>query len=192
MILRQSSKKISLVAALFLAGVTVLAQGKKGSSGGPTPDQSAAPSSADKGFVIDTLVGNQAQNDMSQLAQHKSASGDVQQFSGHMTQIHDQIEAQLTPFLKVLEISVSNKPSKQEKLEMAKLDTLSGADFDTEYVQAMMKEQQRWLKAFETQSKSSYPYLQKLAESDLPVLTQNFTVLQQIAQAHNITVDSKK
>jgi putative membrane protein len=200
MILRKSSKKISLVAALFLTGATVLAQygsmapkpqtSQPGASG--SDQQAPPPSAADKGFVLDTLTSSQAQIHMSQLAQQKSPSDDVKDISDHMIQLSNQLSDQLKPYLKALEISEPKKPSKQEKLEMAKLEALSGADFDTEYLQAMIKEQQRSLKQFTDQSKSQYPYLQKLATTDLPVLNENFDGLQNVAKAHNVTLESKK
>jgi putative membrane protein len=201
MTLRQSSKKISLVAALFLAGATVLAQYGSMAPKPQTPqpgasgsDQQATtpPSAADKGFILDTLQDNMAQVHMSQLAQQKSPSDDVKDISDHMIQLNNQLSDQLKPYLKVFEISEPKKPSKQEKQEMAQLEALSGADFDTAYLQAMVKEQQHSLKAFTDQSKSQYPYLQKLAETDLPVLTQNFEGLQNVAKAHNVTLESKK
>ncbi|MGA7158220.1 MAG: DUF4142 domain-containing protein [Acidobacteriaceae bacterium] len=198
--------QISLLAALLFAGTTALAQRPAtqqpsqpqdtvqpagGPDGGMTSNNNSTPNFADQSFVEDTLKSNQVQVQASQLAQQKASSGDVKEFSQRMIQIHTQLTTQLTPLAKHLQISPDQKPSKKEREELAKLDQLSGTDFDAAYMQIMAKEQQHTLKQFKRNESASSPYIQKVTKADDPVLNQDYQILQKIAQTHNIPLDAK-
>jgi putative membrane protein len=207
MSIRQSSTEISFVAVLLLAATTAFAQqqqqqqqssqtqqttpGQANSSlAGADTSGPSTPNYADQSFVEDTLKGNDAQVQMSQLAQQKASSGDVKDFSQRMIQIHTQLNQQLVPLAKQLDVSQTQKPSKQEKKEIAQLEQLSGPDFDTAYLQAMAKEQEHSLKQFKSEESAQNPTIQKVAKFDEPVLTQHYQILQKIAQTHNVTIAS--
>ena len=96
---------------------------------------------ADQDFVEETLKNNDAQVQMSQIAQKKASYADVQQFSERMIEVHTKLNEQLAPLAKQMDISQNQKPSKEQKKEIAQLEQLSGTDFDTAYLQAMAREQ---------------------------------------------------
>jgi putative membrane protein len=154
-----------------------------------TPGTDPTTSYSDMAFVQDTLQNNDAEVQMSQLAQSKSQSADVQQFGQKMVQVHTALNEQLKPAAKALGVNDSKGPSKKEKQEISQLASLSGPGFDTAYIMAMAKEQQKSLKAFKDEEKNTQsPGLQQAAKADEPVLTQHFEVLQKLAQAHNVTI----
>jgi len=201
MSIRQS--EISFVAVLLLAGTTAFGQQPQQQQQQPsapaqqqtTPGQAdssgpSTPNFADVSFVEDTLKNNDAQVQMSQLAQQKASSGDVKDFSQRMIQIHTQLNQQLVPLAKQLDVSQNQKPSKEQKKEIAQLQQLSGPEFDTAYLQAMAKEQEHSLKQFKGEESAQNPMLQKAAKMDEPVLTQHYQILQKIAQSHNVTIAS--
>jgi putative membrane protein len=214
MSIRQFSR-ISSLAVLSLAGIAALAQMPAGGGGmqqsspnqqqpatnqpggpgnpntGMPSDQQPAPSVADQAFLEDTLQADVTQVQMSQLAQQKSTSDDVKQFSQQIVQLHTQLDNQLKPLAKQLEVSAPQKPSKKEKQEIDKLEALSGPDFDAAYLQAMAKEQQHTLKEFKSEESTQNPMIQKATKIDEPVLTQQLQVLQNLAQTHNIPLESK-
>jgi putative membrane protein len=199
------SAKFSLFAALVLTGSVAFAQAHGGAAPAatdpqtatqPGPDNSAVPTNstpsyADQSFIQDALKSNQIQIQASQLAQQKASSGDVKEFSDRMLQIHNQLNTQLAPFAKMLQVNTDPKPSKNDRQELAKLDQLSGSDFDTAYMQLMAREQQHTLKKFKSEESAPNPNIQKLAKADDPVLDQNFQILQKVAQSHNIPLDDK-
>jgi putative membrane protein len=206
MSIRQSRREIFFLAVLLLASTTAFAQMGGGMHQSapaqpqqPTPDNTATndnanpsmPSLADQSFVEDMLKANQTQVEMSQLAQQKAFSGDVKVFSQNMIQVHTQLNQQLVSLAKQLQVSETQKPSKQEKKELDQLQQLSGQDFDTAYLQAMAKEQEHSLKEFKNEESTQNPGLQRTAKADEPVLTQNFQILQKIAETHNVTLDAK-
>jgi putative membrane protein len=219
---RLSSRGILLVAASVLwAGSTAWAQETPGGGGGsgggsqqPTPSQQqpmpgqpgspstgmpdagnspGQPSYVDQAFVHDTLEGDNAQVEMSQLAQQKSPSNDVKQFGQKMVQIHTELNNQLEPAAKQLGINDPKGPSKKAKKDIERLQALSGPDFDTAYLQAMAKQQQHDLKGFKNEAQAGQnPTLQQAAKQDQPVLTEHYQVLQKLAQIHNVTLESQK
>jgi putative membrane protein len=213
---RQSSKAILLIAvtALWTGGVAAAqvpgsnsggAQqpsqqqsmpGQAGAAGTGLPadtSQGSQPAYADQAFVHDTMEGDDAQVQMSQLAQQKSSSADVKQFSQKMVQIHTELNGQMAPAAKQLGVSEPKGPSKKQKQQIEKLQALSGPDFDTAYIQEMAKQQQRDLKEFRTEAQSGQnPNVQMAAKQDEPVLLEHYQVLEKLAQTHNVTLESMK
>jgi len=163
----------------------------KPGDGDPAPSPNAA-SFADQDFVEDTLKNNEAQVQMSQIAQKKASYADVQQFSQRMIEVHTKLNEQLAPLAKHMDVSPNPKPSKDQKKAIAQLEQLSGTDFDTAYLQAMAREQQHSLKMFKSAESSPNPNLQKAAKVDGPVLTQHYQILEKIAQTHNVPLDQKE
>jgi putative membrane protein len=215
MVLRTSAKTISLAAILFVGAATALAQqgagispppstqdiptpgqpGKNGNiPGADSPgNQPSTTSLADQAFLQDTFKDDQTQLQMSQLAQQKSSSDDVKQFSQRMVEIHTNLDKQLKAIAQHLQVTEPDQPSKQQKQEIAKLQQLSGPDFDTAYLQAMAKEQQRNLKEFKEEAGATQePLIQSATKADAPALNQNLLVLEKLAQAHNVALDEKK
>lgn len=212
---RQASPCFSLAAAaILLVGVTAAAQ-QPGTMGG-TPGQPQQqvpgqpsnpeypttmsttgtpadnPEIADQAFMRETLQDNQAQVAMSQLAQQKASSDDVKEFGQQMVQIHTQLTDQLMPVAKQLGVNQPDGPTKNQKKEIAKLQSLSGSQFDSAYIQAMAKQQQENLKRFQQEEKTAQnPNVQQAAKMDTPVLSQHLEVLQKIAQSHNVTIASR-
>lgn len=159
--------------------------------GMPGTDQQS--SYSDMAFVQDVMQNNNAEVQMSQLATTKSQSADVQQFGQKMVQVHNELNEQLKPAAKQLGVNDSKGPSKKEKQQIAQLASLTGPDFDTAYIMAMAKEQQKSLKAFKDEANNTQsPGLQQAAKTDEPVLSQHYEILQKLAQAHNVTITDSK
>ena len=211
-----SSRDILLAAAVLLAGVVALAQqpgmgGQNPSGQAPTQGpaqpnsplanepgmpgaQSTGPQSfVDQSFLRKTMEDDMAQEQMGQLAAQKSQSQDVKSFGQKMAQIHEQLTNQLMPVAKKLGVDQPKQPSKKDRQQIEKMQSLSGPDFDTAFIRAMLKDQQDDLKGFKDEAAGSQdPGVQQLAKMDEPVLSQHLQILQKIAQAHNVTEESKK
>jgi putative membrane protein len=158
-----------------------------------TQNNANQPSMVDQSFVRKTMEDNVAQVQMGQMAQQKSTSDDVKQFGAKMADIHSQLTDQLKPIAKELGVSEPKGPSKKDKEEIARMQTMSGPDFDAEFIRAMMKYQQTDLKGFEDEAQTAQdPNVMQVAKMDEPVLSQHLQLLEQMAQAHNVTVESKK
>ncbi len=205
-------RDLALAAAVFMAGAIAIAQQPPGggmqnpgsqaptqpSQTEPTMPTETMPSSSsqsfgDMDFLHKTLEDDLAQEQMGQLAAQKSQSDDVKQFGQKMAQIHQQLTDQITPVAKKLGVDQPRQPSKKDRQEIEKMQALSGADFDTAFIRAMLKDQQDDLKAFKNEAESSHdPTMQQLAKMDEPVLNQHLQILERLAQSHNVTAESKK
>jgi putative membrane protein len=151
-----------------------------------------APAMADQSFVRKVLEDDLAQVQIGQLAAQKSPSDDIKQFGQKMAQIHAQLSDQLKPVAQKLGVSEPRGPSKKDKQEIERMQTLSGADFDAAFIKAMLKYQQTDLKNFKDEAQGGQdPNLQQVAKVDEPVLSQHLQILEQLAQTHNVPVESK-
>lgn len=157
-----------------------------------TPDASNPAVFADQSFLRTTLEDDLAQEEMGQLAAQKSQSADVKQFGQKMAQIHQQLTHQIMPLAKKLGVSQPREPSKKDREEIQKMQALSGPDFDTAFLRAMLKDQKLDLKDFKDEESSSDPNVQKLAKMDLPVLNDHLQILERIAQSHNVSEQSSR
>ena len=130
---------------------------------------------------------------MGELAAQKSQSDDVKQFGQRMAQIHQQLTNQMMPVAKKLGVDEPKNPSRKDKQEIEKMQALSGPEFDAVFIKAMLRDQQNDLKGFKDAAQGAQdPNVQQLAKMDEPVLSQHLQVLQQLAQTHNVSVESEK
>lgn len=175
-------------------GPTGGAAGSPGAPGGANmPDEMNPQNMADQGFIRNTLENDEEQIRLSQLAQQKSTSPDVQQFSQQTVKIHSELDTQLQPAAKQLGVDTPKGPSKKEKKEIDKMQALSGQDFDTAYLENMGEVQRESLKQFHNEARDSQnSSLRNAASQDTDPLTQDYQMLQKVAQAHNVDLESNK
>ncbi len=214
---RISSRILICSAAALLMSVTVFAQVAPGGGQQPMPGQQpgapgqtptnpnmgvpgATPGTAptaqefgEKMFVSKALAGDDAEVQLGQLAQQKSQSNDVKQFAQKMVSDHSQMnEKWFTPVAKQLGVSEPKGPSKKEKKEIAKLQGLSGAAFDTAYIKTMVKDHQKDLKDFKDEADTAQnPNVKEVAQQGAKVISQNLQLAEQLAKNHNVPVAGK-
>jgi putative membrane protein len=145
----------------------------------------------DKAFVSKALEGGQAEVQLGQLAQEKSQSNDVKQFGQKMVNDHSQMaDKWLKPVAQQLGVSEPKGPSKKDKKEIAKLQALSGEEFDREYILFMVKDHQQDLKEFTSEAQSSQnPSVKQIAQQGSGIISQHLQLIEQIAKSHNVTVE---
>ncbi|WP_348264053.1 DUF4142 domain-containing protein [Telmatobacter sp. DSM 110680] len=165
--------------------------GNPGAGSGAYP--STAPTSqdfAEKAFVSKALEGGEAEVQLGQLAQDKSQSNDVKQFAQKMVNDHSQMaDKWLKPVAKQLEVPEPKGPSKKDKKEIAKLQGLSGADFDREYITMMVKDHQQDLKEFKNEADAAQDQnVKQIAQQGSNIIAKHLQLIEQIAKAHNVDV----
>ena len=201
--------------ALFFVGGTALAQmqqpGGAAQQSMPMPSQTPTQqpgqqtnpsmgmttnngaSLADQAFVASMFESDASEEHLGQLAQQKSESPDVKQLGQKMMENRAKLDEQLKPIAQKLDVTQPKKPSKKEKELMAKLEALSGSQFDEEYIKAVAKDNQQDVKDLQSEAQSaSDPALQQAAKQDAPVLAEHQQAVEKIAQTHNVAMDEKK
>lgn len=199
-----------LLSSALLTGTMLMAQsvpsGGAGSSGAQTqpttPSQqttaagvnSAANDTAmqqnmtDRSFVRKALEGGMAEVQLGQLAQQKSQSDDVKQFGQKMVQDHTQMGDQLKPIAQQLSVKEPKTLPKKDRELMAKLQALSGSQFDEAYIKAMVKDHKEDLRDFKDEAQTTQdPNLKQAAQQGSTVISQHLQMIEQIAQSHNVT-----
>jgi putative membrane protein len=215
--LNRISKRILIFSAMtVLAGATAIAQMQPGGGagqqpvppsqqpgqpgqpmpgrtgiGGMTANNAASPT--DQAFVQTVMESDAAEVQLGNLAQEKSQSDDVKQFGKKMAENRKRLDDQLKPIADKLAISEPKQPSKKDRQTIAKLQSLSGPQFDEEYIKAVVKDHRKDVKEFKDASQSVQdPNLQQAAKQDTNVIAAHLQAIEQIAQTHNVAVDDKK
>jgi putative membrane protein len=215
---RANSKFLLLTAAVLFSGACVIAQDPGGMPGGgggsqqPTPGTApgypgAQPmpgttpggtpgmqaSMADQAFLRQMFESDAVEVQLGQMAQEKSQSDDVKQFAEKMVENRKRLDDQLTPLAKRLDVSQPKGPDKKMKQEIARLQTLSGQQFDEEYIRTIAKAHEKDVKSIKQAADTSQdPSVQRTAQADAPVIEQHLQAIQKIAQAHNVQTESSE
>jgi putative membrane protein len=164
------------------------------STGAMGPDSSlgSQQAMADQAFVRKALEGGAAEVQLGQLAQQKSQSEDVKQFGQKMVEDHTQLSEQMKPIAQQLGVKEPKGPSKKDKQLMAKLEGLSGPQFDEAYIQAMVKDHKEDLKEFKDEAQAAQNQnVKQAAQQGAGVISQHLQLIQQIAQSHNVATEGK-
>ena len=133
------------------------------------------------------LEGGNAEVKLGQLAAQKGSSEDVKQFGQKMVDDHTKLGDQMKQIAQQQEISVPEGiPAKDKELE-AKLNSLSGDDFDKAYIKAMVKDHQRDLAEFKKEANSGNDTsIKDAATQGSQVISEHLQMAEQLAQKHNV------
>jgi putative membrane protein len=147
---------------------------------------------ADQTFVRKALEGDAVEVQLGQIAQQKSQSPDVKQFGQKMVEDHTQLADQMKPIAQQLGVKEPKGPSKKDKQLIAKLEGLSGPQFDEAYIQAMVKDHKEDLKEFKDEAQSAQNQnVKQAAQQGAGVISQHLQMIEQIAQSHNVATEGK-
>lgn len=206
MIQAQTFRKVLLLSAVAIfASSSAIAQHGGGGSAPPQPpnqqqqtgavsnDSMSPQAIADRDFLKKALVGGDVEVQLGQLAQQKSQSDDVKEFAQKMVQDHTQMGDQLIkPLAKQLGVDAPKNLPKKDKQFIAKLEALSGPQFDEEYIKAMVKDHTQVLKDFKSEEAATQDSAVKQAvQQAVPVISAHLELIEKIAQSHNVTADAK-
>jgi putative membrane protein len=149
---------------------------------------------ADSAFLSKAMEGSDAEVELGKLAQQKSQSQDVKQFAQRMVNDHSQMNDKwFKPVAKQLNVSEPKGPSKKDKKLIEKLQSLNGQRFDTEYIQAMVKDHKDDLKEFQGEAQAAQdPNVKQIATQGSNIIEKHLQMIEQIAQAHNVPVEGKE
>ena len=142
------------IVALIGLGVSAHAAEKKDekkTSPSPSARTSKSPATAalsdkDKSFMKDAAKGGMMEVEMGKMAQQKGKSADVKKIGGTMVADHTKANNELMAIAKKKGVDLS-----KEKPSMKKLND---ANFDKEYINAMVKDHQEDLSAFQAEAKN--------------------------------------
>ncbi len=108
-----------------------------------------------------------AEVNLSELAVRRASSPAVRQFAQQMIRDHQRANQQLLNLGNKLQLLSAEKMDEKHTKLHDKLAKLEGAEFDREYMEAMVKDHEEAVKLFEKQSKEGQDATLKGAAGDL-------------------------
>ena len=173
------TKMLTLMACAALAGGSAIAQS----------DASATGSAQDKKFAKVAMAGGLTEIQASQAALQKSNSDDVKKFAQQMIDDHTKLNDQMKPIASQLGVAVPTSPMPKDQAMIAKMQNLSGDEFDKAYIKAMVKDHTKDDKEFTMEASSGQNADEKAAASQGDqIVKQHLQMAQDLAKAHNVPV----
>jgi putative membrane protein len=109
----------------------------------------------DKKFLATAAQADQNEIALSKLAEQKASNPDVKAFAEKMVTEHTQMTDSMKPFAESWGLTPPTGPDAEHQKEWAKLNGLSGADFDKEYMSDMVSDHTKAYSAFTTEAKDT-------------------------------------
>jgi putative membrane protein len=143
---------------------------------------SAGMRTADTTFLKKAAEGGMAEVELGQLAQQKASSEDVKKFGERMVNDHSKANDQLKQVAAEKHVSLPQELNAKDKATKARLEKLSGEQFDRAYMQDMVKDHKTDVAEFEHESKAAKdPAIKSFATQTLPVLQEHLREAERIA-----------
>jgi len=140
-------------------------------------------------------MANQSEIDMAQLAEQKSNNQQVKDFARTLQQDHSKAQDVVQQFAQKENVSVAapsaDQKSSKEAAMKQKMESLSGAEFDKEFIKHQVMDHQREVAQLQRISQSSSdPNSKQLADQLLPDMQKHLQTAQQLAQQLGVSVSS--
>jgi putative membrane protein len=164
----------TLMCVAMLAS-TAAAQNTNSGTSMQTGNKMATLSSSDRKFAMTAAMGGMAEVETARLALTKASSDAVKQYAQKMIDDHTAANAELMQIASTKGITLPTAPDAKHRAMMAKMERLSGAAFDREYIMmAGHKDHQKMEKLFRDESmKGRDADLKAFAAKTLPVVQQH-------------------
>jgi len=141
----------------------------------------AAVARADKSFITDAYEDGLAEVKMGEMGQAKSANADVKAFAAHMVTDHGKANAELKALADSKKVTVPSDVTMVAKGKAKLMDAKSGADFDKEYADAMVKDHKKAVADFEKAAKEAKdPDVKAFAAKTLPTLKAHLSMAEEL------------
>jgi putative membrane protein len=161
-------------AAGTTSGATDTSSGNAMSRSSTGSSNSAALDSKDRKFIEKAAQGGMAEIELGKLAQQKAASDQVKQFASRIVDDHSKANEQLKQIASSKGVAIPSDLDRSTRREIEKLQKLSGAKFDREYMELMVSDHKKDVKEFQAEAKSAKDSdIKNFASSTLPTLEQH-------------------
>ena len=192
-----------LAASLALVFM-VSAYGQTTGSGAATNVKSAAPSTlesassspmsktsknddlarSDRTFMTKAAQGGLAEVELGRIAVQKATDPQVKQFAQRMVDDHGKANDKPKQVASSKNVTLPTDPPSDAKREEDKLNTLSGEQFDKEYMKHMLSDHKKDVSLFRSTAKAAKNSdVKQFASEALPTLKQHLQMAQTIAKS---------
>lgn len=176
-------KPSALCAAVLALGMAAGASAQTTGTDTPSTKQSTrtggALASGDKKFVEKAVGGSMLEVQLGQMAQQKATNEQVKQFGAKMAEDHAKAGDELKQIATAKGVQVPASVDKSHQKDVQKLEKLSGAQFDREYMKMMVADHKNDVSEFQKQAKSGKDAeLKSFAAKTLPTLQEHMKMAQ--------------
>ena len=166
--------KLALMTAIMLFGTPAFAQNPSPSTGEPA-SQSA------KQFLDFASEVNIGEIRSGLLAEQKAQSDAVKAFGRLMSLDHSELQSQLDAIAVLDRVQVPDKPSSAAEQQMDQLKSMSGAQFDSAYMNDMVQDHEKAIRRFESESSNAQnPAVVAVVSGALPILQQHLALAEAV------------
>jgi putative membrane protein len=131
----------------------------------------------DTDFLTDAIKGDNSEIQLGQLAEAKGGSKGVKDFGKTLVTDHGKAKDQASALAKQANMPIPTEIMDEAKTELQKLQGMSGAAFDKEFVSYMVQDHQKDIANFEQQANGTGPTAD-LAKQTLPTLKKHLSIAQ--------------
>ena len=148
----------------------------------PTETAPTASANPDNEFAMKAGSSGLAEVELGRMAAEKASNADVKAFGQKMVDDHSKANDELMSIATAKGITLPTEPNAEHKAVRDRLTPLTGAEFDKQYMAAMVQEHTRDVAEFERQSTAGTdPELKAFAGKHLPHLQEHLKQAQEIA-----------
>jgi putative membrane protein len=134
-------------------------------------------------FAGNAAQGGMEEVELGRIATQRGGDPSVREFGARMVADHSKANAELKSIAAQKGMQLPADMTSDQKSDVDKLSKMSGAEFDKEYMSAMVKDHEQDTKDFETQSKEGTDAeIKAFAGKTLPTLQQHLQMARTAAQ----------
>jgi putative membrane protein len=142
-------------------------------------------SSNDREFMTEAATGGLMEVELGRLAVQKGQSADVKHFGQKMVDDHSKANTELKQLASSKGITLPADLTKEQKDERDKLAKLSGTEFDHKYMELMVEDHDKDVKAFQDETnQAGDPDLKAFVTKTLPTLQEHQRMAHSIHDKH--------
>ncbi len=149
-------------------------------------DKSGKLSWSDKRFLTKTAKGNEDEIKLAQLAVQQASNPDVRNFAQRLVSDHTKLNQDLQTLAsnKDMTLKGEEKEKTEENRDYKKLAKATGTDFDRQFIDRMVSEHKKDIKAFQDRADDSKDAdVKSFVQNALPTLQQHLQTAQQLQQS---------
>jgi putative membrane protein len=167
-----------------------------GSLGLATAQAASNLSASDQKFVKEAAEGGMAEVELGRLAVEKASSDNVKKFGQRMVDDHSKANDKLKELASSKGVTLPDAPNAKQKATKARLEKLSGDQFDKACMKDMLKDHKQDVAAFQKESNSGKDSdVKSFANQTLPTLQDHLksaeSITPTVTQARNDTTAPK-
>jgi|HubBroStandDraft_3_1064219.scaffolds.fasta_scaffold03802_4 putative membrane protein len=120
---------------------------------GPGGGAGAEVAAPDKSFLQDAAHANMEEMELGHLAAEKAENPDVKAFGQKLADDHGKAQDQLKQVASTIRIVLPSGMTSRSKAEKARLEKLSGGDFDRAFIQVIIKDHEKDIQEFNREAR---------------------------------------